>query len=159
MNTVKPILRRKLRISRPDCESMPDRLNADNAMKNTKEGTIIYAILNSNTLKLSYILFPKLKDGNIEDSFNPILTNENKYPGTIRMNRKNEINPKINTYSLSYIMPTGITETKIKRIKRIGNFLIFWKGYLNEFDMIFPKSIKAPQFKTTFPYFHYLTII
>jgi hypothetical protein len=42
-------------------------------------------------------------------------------------------------------MPIGIIAIKINRIKSIGNFLMFLKGYLNEFDIIFPTSIKPPQ--------------
>ena len=117
-------------------------------MKNTTAGTIIYAILNASTLNESNILFPKFIEVNNEDSFRPILTNENKYPGTISINKKNEINPKNKTYRLSDIMPIGIIEAKIKRIQRTSNFLIFLKGNLNEFDTIFPKSMKAPQLKT-----------
>ena len=35
-------------------------------------------------------------------------------------------------------------DIKINKIIRIGNFLMFLKGYLTEFDIIFPKSIFTP---------------
>ena len=81
----------------------------------------------------------------MDDSFKPILINENRYPGTTSINKKNEINPNIKRYLLSYMIPIGITEIKIKRIKMIVKFLIFLKEYLNEFDMIFPISIESPK--------------
>ena len=90
------------------------------------------------------MFFLKFKEGITADSFTPILTIENKYPGTIRINKKNEITPKIVTYLLSNIIPNGIIAAKINKIKRIGNFLIFLKGYFNEFDIIIPTSIKPP---------------
>ena len=113
-------------------------------MKKKQAGTIIYAILNTNTLIESRTVFPKSSEGNMEDSFKPTLTIENKYPGTIRINMKNPIKPMIERYLLSITTPIGMIAIKINKIKRIGNFLMFLKGYLNEFDIIFPKSISTP---------------
>lgn len=79
----------------------------------------------------------------MEDSFNPKSIIENIYPGAIRMNKKNANTPIIVTYLLSNIIPIGIIADKINIINRIGSFLIFLKGYLNEFDIILPTSIKS----------------
>ena len=123
---------------------MPEAPNVNQTTKNTAVGTIIYTILNNNNRKVSYMFFPKLIEGNMEDSFNPMLTMDNKYPGTIKINKKNEIIPKIKTYLLSDTIPIGTSATRINRIKRIGNFLMFLKGYLNEFDIILLKFMKPP---------------
>ena len=123
--------------------------------KNTKAGAIIYTTLKTSTLIESYIFFAKLKDGIIEDSFKPILTKENKYPGTIRINTKNATKPKIVRYLLSEIIQIGIIASKINRIKRIGNFLIFLNGYFNEFDTIVPTSKITPHYN----YFPFLQIL
>jgi hypothetical protein len=48
--------------------------NMDRTMKNTMAGTIIYTILSTSNRRVSYIFFPKLNEGNIDDSFSPILT-------------------------------------------------------------------------------------
>lgn len=125
--------------------------------KNKHAGTIIYTILNTNTLRESRTVFPKSSEGNMEDSFKPILTIENKYPGTMRINMKKPIKPMIERYLLSITTPIGIMAIKINRIKRIGNFLMFLKGYLNEFEIIFPKSI-INTIQTTF-HFHFLRLV
>ena len=80
----------------------------------------------------------------MEDSFNPMLTMENRYPGTIKINKKNAITPKAVMYLLSDTIPIGTMAAKINKIKRIGNFLMFLKGYFNEFDTILPISINTP---------------
>jgi hypothetical protein len=41
-------------------------------------------------------------------------------------------------------MPIGMMAIRIKRMKRIGNFLRFLKGYLKEFEMMVPTSIISP---------------
>ena len=123
---------------------MPEAPNVNQTTKNTAVGTIIYTILNNNNRKVSYMFFPKLIEGNMEDSFNPMLTIDNKYPGTIKINKKNEIIPKIKTYLLSDTIPIGTSATRINSIKRIGNFLMFLKGYLNEFNIILPRFMKPP---------------
>ena len=87
------------------------------------------------------MFFPKSMEGNMEDSFNPMLTMDKRYPGTIRINAKNAIAPMVKTYLLAYIIPIGMKENKINRIKSIGNFLRFLKGYFNEFDMMLPMFI------------------
>ena len=56
----------------------------------------------------------------MEDSFNPKLIIENRYPGTIRINIKNEMIPKIKTYLLSYIIPIGI-------IAKVNTLIILFK--------------------------------
>ncbi|MGX8694110.1 MAG: hypothetical protein ACSW71_04300 [Methanobrevibacter sp.] len=91
------------------------------------------------------MFFPKFMEGNIDDSFNPMLTIDNKYPGTIKINAKNAIIPKINTYLLSDTIPIGMSAIRINRKKRIGNFLRFLKGYFREFDIILPTFIKPPR--------------
>jgi hypothetical protein len=68
---------------------------------------------------------------------------ENRYPGTKRINMKNAINPQIKIYLLSNTIPIGMRATRTNSMKRIGNFLIFLKGYFNEFDTILPTSIKS----------------
>ena len=80
----------------------------------------------------------------MDDSFNPMLTIDNKYPGTIKINIKNAITPKIKTYLLSNNHAKGMSATKINRIKSIGNFLIFLKGYLKEFEIILPTFTIPP---------------
>ena len=92
-----------------------------------------------------YISFPKLTEGNIADSFNPRFIIENRYPGTMRINKKNAITPKIVIYLLSDTNPIGTIAAKINQIKRIGNLLMFLHGYFNELDTIFPISITPPQ--------------
>jgi hypothetical protein len=78
----------------------------------------------------------------MEDSFRPNLTMENKYPGTIRINKKNATTPNAITYLLSNAIPIGTMATNIKSTKRIGNFARFLKGYFSEFDTILPISMK-----------------
>lgn len=146
MRKIRITLNKKPPILRLFSISILDIPKIDKAIKNIKAGTIIYTILKTNNRIVLYMLSAKFRDGNMEDSFKPIWTNDNKYPGTIRMNTKNANAPKIMTYLLSNIMPIGIKAAKIKRMNRIGNFLIFLKGYLNEFDIIFPTSIKSPNY-------------
>ena len=47
----------------------------------------------------------------------------------MRINKKNAITPKIVIYLLSDTNPIGTIAAKINKIKRIGNFLMFLKGY------------------------------
>lgn len=124
-------------------------LNEDKTVKSTQAGTIIYAPLNTNNRIESLMVSPKLNEGNIEDSFKPIWTIEKRYPGTIRINKNNANNPNTKRYLLSDSHAIGTVDINTNKIKRIGNFLMFLKGYLTEFEMIFPKSILTPS-KTTF---------
>ncbi len=41
-------------------------------------------------------------------------------------------------------------DTRMKKINSISKFLIFLKGYLNEYDMIFAKSTKIPPSEDSF---------
>lgn len=144
MMNIKPTFSKKPSIFMSYNISMLDAPNVDKTMKNTNTGTIIYTILKTNNLSVSYMFLAKLKEGIKEDSFKPRLTIENKYPGAIRINMKNAITPRIVTYLLSNIIPIGIMAAKINKMKRIGNFLRFLNGYLNELDTILPTSIKPP---------------
>lgn len=141
MKKIKPKVSIKLIRLRSFNISAPDMPKVCQTMKNIKAGTIIYATLKTNNRRVSYIFFAKLTEGIAEDSFKPILTMENKYPGTIRINTKNANAPKIVTYLLSNANPIGIIAANINRTKRIGNFLRFLKGYFIEFDTILPTSI------------------
>lgn len=110
-------------------------------IRNIAVGTSIYTILNTNNRMVLYMSFAKLMEGNMADSFNPMLTMENRYPGTSRINKKNAITPIIVIYLLSDTIPIGTMAAKINNMKRIGNFLMFLKGYFNDFDTILPISI------------------
>lgn len=149
MNISKPNVIKKLRMLKSNFKPAPDILNEDKTMKSTQAGTIIYATLNTHNLIEFLIVSPKFNEGNIEDSFKPIWTIENRYPGTIRINKNNANNPNTKRYLLSDNHAIGTVAIKINKINRIGNFLMFLKGYLTEFEMIFPKSILTPS-KTTF---------
>ena len=92
------------------------------------------------------MFIPKFMEGNREDSFNPIFTIDNRYPGTIKINAKNATIPKIKAYLLSYISPIGTSANNMKRRKSIGSFLMFLKGYFNEFDIILPTFICPPHY-------------
>lgn len=144
MMRIRPTVSRKLEICILDSISILDTPIVCKTMKNTAAGTIMYAILKIHNRKESYMFIPKFIDGNMADSFNPIFTIDNRYPGAIRINAKNAIAPKIKAYLLSNISPIGTSANKKNRKKSIGNFLIFLKGYLNEFDIIFPMFIKSP---------------
>jgi hypothetical protein len=80
----------------------------------------------------------------MEDPTEPVRTMERRYPGTIRINRKNAITPIIMTYLLSNSMPIGTIAAKRNRTNKIGSLAMFLKGYLKEFDIIFPTSIVSP---------------
>jgi hypothetical protein len=82
-----------------------------------------------------------LKEGNIEDPTEPVLTIDNRYPGTVKINAKNAITPMNTIKLLSNILPIGIMAIRMKRINRIGNLAMFLNGYLKEFEMIFVTSI------------------
>jgi hypothetical protein len=92
-------------------------------------------------------VFAKLNEGKAEDPIEPVLTIDNIYPGTIRINRKNPINPINIRYLLSITMPIGTIAIKMNKIKRIGNLAMFLKGYLKEFKMIFPTSMLPAHLK------------
>jgi hypothetical protein len=93
------------------------------------------------------MLLTRLKDGSADTSLEPVLTMDNRYPGTIRINIKNPTPPNIIRDLLSNNIPIGTIAIRMKKRKRRGSFLRFLNGYLIEFKMMDETSIKSPHLK------------
>ncbi len=88
--------------------------------------------------------------GTSEDTAIPDLMTDTIYPGEIRIKINNAIRPHIETISFLTTKPTGKINVNAKRIKTTPKCFKSPKGYLNEVDIIFPKSILPHHYKLLF---------